>query len=136
MTEPLDISLQAFVESCETDEGSLLYDAKGIKHYMLKRDKNGFTLSPIGLPVKENILVGHPIINRPYLMNVDIQASSPCLLVLHCKVDALYFQLTIPSCAGLSGGARLKGITHICTLSKGNSKECLIPIVPMLFSYQ
>jgi hypothetical protein len=135
MTEPLDISLQAFVESCETDKGSFLYDAKGIKHYILRRDKNGFTLSPVGLQVKENILVGHPIINQPCLMNVDID-SSPQLLILYCKVDALHFQLIIPSCVGLSKEARLKGITHICTLSKGNSKECLIPIVPMLFSYQ
>lgn len=134
MTESLDISLQSFVNSC--DEGASLYDANAKKHYILTRDTNGFTLSPIGIMMKGNTLYGHPVIKQPYLMIVDLDISCPQLLVLYCKLDSSYLELVIPSSRGLSYKARLKGITHICTLYIGHNKANLIPVVPMLFNYQ
>ena len=136
MSKSLDMSLQAFVDVCEKPAGVYLYDSDANKAYVLTRDSGGFKLTPLGVRVGGNILSGHPTINQPYIMTVDLELSSPQLLVLCHSEDNFYLQLVIPSCIGLTEKARLKQITHICTIHKGFSRKDIIPVVPNLYTYQ
>lgn len=133
MTESLDITLEIVIKECSLNNGFMLFNANGEKKYILTRKENTFILSPV---IKNNTSDEHLTIKESHLMNVDIDMSFPQLLVLYYKSKSLYLQLVIPSSVGLSNEAKTKGITHICTLYKGNNKKNIVPVIPMLFTYQ
>lgn len=133
MTESLDISIEISIKECSQNNGLMLFNANGEKYYILTRKENTFILSPV---IKNNTSYEHLAIKESHFMTLDLDMSCPQLLVLYYKSKSLYLQLLIPSCVGLSNEAKSKGITHICTLYKGNNKKNIVPVIPMLFTYQ